>query len=316
MHTLAIDLGKTGCRVVRRDATGEKRFGQGAGALGMSHPEGPASALAAIERALAAGTISDRGLDTVCLGAAGVSAAPENASVIAQLLADRFHSTALVTSDAVTSHAGSLGGEAGVVLAVGTGAAAITLDTLGQLVQVDGRGQSLGDEGSGYWFGREGLIAAFRSLDERGPLTRLQADAEREFGELHTLPARLGGADAAIPALAAFAPWVLAAAEAGDAVAEEILERGIDALGATVAAAVRKSASTESVRCCLVGGLSQWPEHFRLAVQHAAATRSERTLSWCAPKGTALDGAQLIATDATLPHRQVCVTAQPRAPIG
>src|SRR5699024_10053102 len=108
------DLGKTGCRVLRRDAAGGQWHGQGSGALGMSHPQGPGSALAAIEAALSAGNVPDDGIDVVCLGAAGVAAAPQAAQVMAGLLADRFGARALVTSDSVTSHAGALAGHGGV----------------------------------------------------------------------------------------------------------------------------------------------------------------------------------------------------------
>lgn len=353
MQVLAIDLGKTGCRVLRRNSDGQQIHGQGGGALGMSHPEGPRSAMRAIDRALVAGEVSAAGLDTVCLGAAGVAAAPDAAAEMAALLAERFGARALVTSDSVTSHAGALDGGDGVVLAVGTGAVAVTFDAAGTLVQVDGWGQSLGDEGSGWWIGREGLMAACRGLDGRGPATALLDAAQQEFGDLRALPARLGDATAAIPVLAAFAPQVLAAAEAADQVAIRIVSAAQQALAATAAAAARRTPGAEqvrgsapvpgavTVRCCLIGGLAAWPEHFRSGLQTqaeqqvraggepgageapaadrlagagqqpGAGQRAGAALTWVEPAGTSLDGAALIATDAALPHRNSCVSAVP-----
>lgn len=330
---LAIDLGKTGCRVLRREEAARQWLGQGSGALGMSHPDGPASAMAAIEGALAAGAVPDTGVDTVCLGAAGVAAAPRAAAEVARMLADRFAARALVTSDSVSSHAGALGGANGVVLAVGTGSVAITFDGQGALVQVDGWGQTLGDEGSGWWIGREGLMAACRALDGRGPQTALRAVAEEDFGDLRTLPSRLGDATAAIPVLASFAPQVLVGARGGDGVATEILARATEALGATVRAAARATAPAGDatpggvrgpgggrdagsapgavVRCCMIGGLSAWPERFRAALSQRAQEGTSFTLEWVAPQGTSLEGAALIAARTDLPHRGVCTTAAP-----
>lgn len=311
MNVLAIDLGKTGCRVLRSDG-GEQWRGQGSGAVGMSHPDGPSSAMAAIDRALGAGQVPDHGLDAVCLGAAGVAAAPAAAEQMARMLAERFTAQAFVTSDSVTSHAGALAGEAGVVLAVGTGAVAITFDATGALVQVDGWGQMLGDEGSGWWIGREGLLAACRAVDGRGPRTTLRYRAEQAFGDLRALPLRVGDATAAIPMLASFAPQVLAAAGDGDEPAADILSRAQLALGATVAAAANRAGGPGGpVRCCFIGGLAQWPAHFREGMRRHAAARATTDLDWAAPAGAALDGAVLIASRPDLPHRRVSASAAP-----
>jgi len=324
VNILAIDLGKTGCRVQRSDGSRHWR-GESSGAVGMAHPEGPASAMAAIERALSAGAVPDQGLDAVCLGAAGVASAPAAAQQVAQLLADRFAATALVASDSVTSHAGALAGDAGVVLAVGTGSVAITFDATGALVQVDGWGQTLGDEGSGWWIGREGLMAACRALDGRGPHTTLRRRAEQAFGDLRALPRKVGDAAAAVPTLASFAPQVLAAAaEDGDEPAAQVLSRAQDALGASVAAAADRAGSPvdssspggqsteKAVRCCVIGGLAKWPEHFRAGVRQHAAERAVVDLQWAEPAGTSLDGAALIASRPGLPHHRVSARAVPR----
>src|SRR5699024_8757371 len=87
VQVLAIDLGKTGCRVLRRDSDGQQFHGEAGGALGMAHPDGLRSAMQAIDQALQAGAVPAGGLDAVCLGAAGVAAAPEAASAMAALLA-------------------------------------------------------------------------------------------------------------------------------------------------------------------------------------------------------------------------------------
>ncbi|MYS50866.1 ATPase, partial [Streptomyces sp. SID6013] len=76
-------------------------------------------------------------------------------------------------SDAVTAHAGALGGRAGVVLAIGTGSVAVGIGADGTYARVDGWGPLLGDDGSGARIGTAGLRAALRAHDGRGPATAL-----------------------------------------------------------------------------------------------------------------------------------------------
>jgi glucosamine kinase len=219
---LAVDLGKTGCRAALW--VGEVRTeAEGAGAPGLATPGGGAAAeaatLAVARRLLQAAGLAR--LDRVCVGAAGALAAPDAAARLAERLAAVLRADeAAATSDAVASHAGALGGGAGVVLAVGTGSVALALGG-GRLSRADGWGPLLGDEGSGGWIGLRGLRAALRAAEGRGPETALRAAVERVFGPLPGLPAAIAGAKEA----ARFAPEVARVAEAGDAAARAILAR-------------------------------------------------------------------------------------------
>lgn len=220
---LAVDLGKTSCRA----AAGGRRA-EGAGAPGLATPGGARAAQAAI-LAIA----RDFGpVDEVIVGAAGALAAPDGARALADaLLASLRTECVAVTSDAVTAHAGALGGQPGVVLIVGTGVAALAIDANGALRTADGWGPWLGDEGGGAWIGAAGLRAALRAHDGRGPSTTLLDVARVRFGAPETWPGQLTGA----AALASFAPDVLAAQ--GDAAARAIVSAAAEALAATARAA-------------------------------------------------------------------------------
>jgi N-acetylmuramic acid 6-phosphate etherase len=220
---LAVDLGKTSCRA----AAGGRRA-EGAGAPGLATPGGARAAQAAM-LAIA----RDFGpVDEVIVGAAGALAAPDAARALADaLLASLRTERVAVTSDAVTAHAGALGGQPGVVLIVGTGVAALAIDANGALRTADGWGPWLGDEGGGAWIGSAGLRAALRAHDGRGPATTLLDAARARFGAPETWPAQLTGA----AALASFAPDVLAAQ--GDAAARAIVSAAAEALAATARAA-------------------------------------------------------------------------------
>nr|WP_158086657.1 N-acetylmuramic acid 6-phosphate etherase [Mycobacterium scrofulaceum] len=220
---LAVDLGKTSCR-----ASAGGRRAQGPGAPGLAAPGGVRAAEAAIL------TVASQlgAVDEVIVGAAGALAAPDAARALGDaLLASLRVERVAVTGDAVIAHAGALGGEAGVVLIVGTGVVALAIDAGGVLRTADGWGPWLGDEGGGAWIGAAGLRAALRAHDGRGPATTLLDAARARFGAPQTWPARLTGA----AALASFAPDVLAAH--GDAAARAIVGAAAEALAATARAA-------------------------------------------------------------------------------
>ena len=61
----------------------------------------------------------------------------------------------------------------GVSLVAGTGASCVALNEQGEGAGCGGFGPQFGDEGSGYWIGREAIAAAMREKDGRGPKTAL-----------------------------------------------------------------------------------------------------------------------------------------------
>ncbi|NEA74842.1 BadF/BadG/BcrA/BcrD ATPase family protein, partial [Streptomyces sp. SID13588] len=145
----------------------------------------------------------------------------------------------------------------GLLLIAGTGAASARITGRRQVLTVDGDGWLLGDEGGGFWLGREAVRAALRALTGRGPWTSLvgavaahylasggdpaglpgsveQTDRQR-LGELRDLIVPLVYARPPVR-LAALSPLVVAADRAGDQVAGELLDAAAAELGRTVAA--------------------------------------------------------------------------------
>lgn len=219
---LAIDLGKTSCRVSRGG-----RRADGPGAPGLAAPGG----VRAAEAAILAVARQFGPVDELIVGAAGALTAPAAARTLGQaLLASLRAERVAVTGDSVIAHAGALDGQPGVVLIAGTGVVAVAIDADGGLRTADGWGPWLGDEGGGAWIGAAGLRAALRAHDRRGPSTTLLDAARARFGTPRTWPAQL--TDAA--ALASFAPDVLAADE--DAVALAIVGAAAESLAATARA--------------------------------------------------------------------------------
>ncbi|MFB4348936.1 N-acetylglucosamine kinase [Microbacterium sp. CR_7] len=293
LSVLAVDLGKSRCRVVLAGL--ERRVTvEGVGAPGLAAAGGLDAAVAAILPL----TSDITGYEAVSVGAAGAWAAPTAASELAQRLHARLDVPVAVTSDVVSAHVGALGGGVGVLLIAGTGAAALGVDADG-IRLVDGWGPEVGDFGSGSWFGREALRAALRASVGLIAPTVLSDRVAAAIGSLDETQRWLAQDSPLARRLATLAPLVLDAAADGDLVARDIAVEGARLL---VDSAVAAAAHT--TRVALHGGLTQhrWFRE-RLDGTLRAAGREPVDAA-----GDALDGAVLIAErtglDAPLPHER------------
>ncbi|MFD1306333.1 BadF/BadG/BcrA/BcrD ATPase family protein [Streptomyces kaempferi] len=311
---LAVDLGKTGCRAVLWTGPDgpEHPVREVPGAPGLAESDGVTAAVAAVTAAAAlvheiASELPSGRLDAVCDTAAGAAADPASARSLAELLLDALPTDEVaVTSDAVTAHAGALGGGAGVVLAAGTGAVTVGIGEDGTFARVDGWGPWLGDEGSGAWIGRAGLRAALRSHDGRGPATALTAAAAERYGDLDRLPATVGHSANPARLTAAFAPLVAGAAADGDAVATEIMRDAAAALAEAVVAAARRAGGTRPLPVAVTGGLTGIGAP--LMDPFAALLRASGLPLQVTPAlGDPLHGARLLALDSAGPHEPLVI---------
>ncbi|HEX5856689.1 MAG TPA: BadF/BadG/BcrA/BcrD ATPase family protein [Microbacterium sp.] len=283
MSIVAVDLGKTGCRI---RATSESTVFSAAraGVPGLADSDGDARAFDAIVATLGDLPSAIRSsVATIGVGAAGAEAAPAAAHALAARVGAYVGAPAAVTSDAVTAHAGAFEGTAGTVVIVGTGTVLLTLEHDGTLAQVDGWGPWLGDEGSGRAIGQAGFRAVLAAYDGRGPATALTAAALELHSPLSTLPRWVSGSGEPARQLARFAPLVLDAADAGDPVASEIVECAVTA--------VARACAATSGPFCLVGGIARSP---RLGTALEARLR-QNGLEVVEPRGDSLAGAEFIA---------------------
>lgn len=289
--TLAIDLGKTACRV--RVGVDER---EAVGTAGLAERDGETRAIAAVERVLNDfPTAALESVGAVGIGAAGFEANPDAAAGFARYVAQRIRAPTTITSDVVTAHVGALGGEPGTVLVAGTGSVAWNITTDSLVRRADGWGIWLGDDGSGRWIGRAGLAAALRAADGRGAATTLLQAATELAGSIDRLPKLIGGNAAPERRLAAFAPTVFAHAEAGDSVALSVFDEAIRHLAVT-AAAVTVRGDTIAV----LGGLL----HNAAFAEQLGSALADLGLQQVRPIGDALEGAAMIALRTDLPHER------------
>jgi N-acetylglucosamine kinase-like BadF-type ATPase len=138
-----------------------------------------------------------------------------------------YKSRVVVVNDALIALAAGAGDAAGIVIIAGTGSIVYGRNARNEAARAGGWGHILGDEGSGYWIGREALAAVMRAVDGRGPSTRLTDDVLAHFGiaAASELPRVVYDRDVPRMSVAALGPIVQRASELGDAVATHVLER-------------------------------------------------------------------------------------------
>ncbi|MFH9005872.1 DegT/DnrJ/EryC1/StrS family aminotransferase [Streptomyces afghaniensis] len=117
-----------------------------------------------------------------------------------------------------------------VVCGTGTGFCAVNV-AKGLTARASGRDYLLADEGGGFDIGLQGLRAAVRDSDGRGPSTRL-TQSVRQWHDitLEGLFDLVYGSDEPKVLVGSFAPFVLAAAEEGDECARLIVDRAAEEL--------------------------------------------------------------------------------------
>jgi glucosamine kinase len=103
--------------------------------------------------------------DVVCGGFAGAGRPEGTAFYKETLTALLPEATVIIESDAFVASIGAIGIDPGILLIAGTGSIVIGRDVSGTMFRIGGWGPQFGDEGSGFWIGREAVRAALRCMD-------------------------------------------------------------------------------------------------------------------------------------------------------
>src|SRR5213595_1295172 len=194
MHVLGIDAGGTKTVCLLADEHGAI----------VSEARGPGANLhaageLAVEKALhdvMERAIGDRAIvpAAICLGIAGVDREDEAQIVrgIMRRIMRRIghRSRVLVVNDALIALVAGARDAPAIVIIAGTGSIVYGRNAGGDAARAGGWGHMIGDEGSGYWIGREALSAVMRASDGRGAATALTAEvlAHFEIADVSHLP--------------------------------------------------------------------------------------------------------------------------------
>jgi N-acetylglucosamine kinase-like BadF-type ATPase len=191
--------------------------------------------------------------DVLVVGAAGAGADGPRAALKAALDVADLAAQVHVTTDAAIALAAALGDEPGIVLLAGTGSIAWARLPDGSTTRLGGLGPTLGDHGSGYDLGRHGLRAAALAYEGLGPDTRLR---ELLLPDTNALAEAVRAQHEIEPRVVAMlARLVIEAADGGDAVALDIVERGADMLARHAVTLGRRYATDARTDVALGGGL-------------------------------------------------------------
>jgi N-acetylglucosamine kinase-like BadF-type ATPase len=255
---IGVDGGATTTRMVVADRRGGvlARSRGGSGLLGSGKDEVVADTIARMAGELVAGLGSALPVEAACAGLAGAGSEQARELLALRLRDWGVARRARVLTDAEVAFMDAFGEGPGILLIAGTGSVALARgEQGGELKRVGGWGALLGDEGSGYRVGLEGLQAGIRAAEGRGPATSLTEALFAEtgtgsFGELLTWSRSTGKSG-----IASLAPAVARAADSGDPVAREVVERAVAALVDHARTLVKDLRPGTPPPVALVGGL-------------------------------------------------------------
>jgi glucosamine kinase len=258
MHVLGIDAGGTKTVCLLADDRG-MIVSEGRGPGANLHVAGELGVEKVLHE-LMEQAIGDRGITpaAICLGIAGVDRDAEEQTVRAIMRRIGQRSRVVVVNDALIALVAGAKDAPGIVIIAGTGSIAYGRSQNGDAARAGGWGHMLGDEGSGYWIGREALGAVMRAADGRGPATALSADVLAHFSisDLSQLPRIVYDDEQPRTSVAALGPLVQHASMRGDAVASRILERAADELVlAATSVATRLAMRGDAFTVFLAGGV-------------------------------------------------------------
>lgn len=186
-----------------------------------------------VTEAAAVAGISLGDVTRTCMGIAGLSISAVRVwaeNTLGKLVGGEL----LLCGDEVIALDAAFQGGKGILVIAGTGSNIVGRAADGTMYSVGGWGPAIGDEGSGFWIGHEGVKAVFWGLDRGVPTTMLKAI--QEAWNADTIGDVVAAANVRPgPDFAALAPVVAWCAEEGDDLARAVLERAGDDLADQVA---------------------------------------------------------------------------------
>jgi N-acetylglucosamine kinase-like BadF-type ATPase len=191
----------------------------------------------------------------IAVGMAGADR-PGDVDLVRALLARLGHrGRSVVVNDALVALEAGLPGEPGAIVIAGTGSIAYGRNAAGQAARAGGWGYILGDEGSGYWLGRQALRSVVRASDGRGPMTALTPRVLSHYGvsRAQDLVHEIADTAARPSAIASLARDVGEAAAGGDLVARHLLSEAARELAGAGESVVRRLGLRDA-KVLLAGG--------------------------------------------------------------
>ncbi|WP_277675860.1 N-acetylglucosamine kinase [Saccharopolyspora rectivirgula] len=308
---LGFDIGGTTTRALLCDlAGGTAGYGEAGGGNPNSHPVADAVREVSNAARQALSGTDPAAVRHGVLGMAGSSKMTDPA------VAEEFHRAwrelglrcpMTVLNDAEVAFAAGTSASSGTVLIAGTGAIASRIEDHREVRIADGYGWLLGDEGSGFWLGREAVRAALLALDTgvgEGELTNAVLQHYLP-GQRESLRRRLITEVNAQPPihLSRLAPLVCSTAQAGDATAQDIVHRAARLLADTA----QRARQQDTGPIVLAGGLTAADNPVGQQLRAELAARDQRPVltAGSGAAGAAWLAARTLVPDPTELHERL-----------
>ena len=221
-EVLAVDLGQSGSRIKQGALVITSDRGKLVG-------ESPLASLRAIFE-----STQKLSADFVSLSCTGFNGVVTNPESFAALCAEYFGATKVaVIDDGLAGYVGALNGRNGVVLSIGGGVVAVGGNN-GKFAHRDGLGSTFGDEGGGFWLGKNAITKVLGIRQGRGDDQEMLDYFADECAAFDALEVK-NAAEASTLAIRT-AKKVLDAADAGVSTATAIVDEGAFLLAQTVIA--------------------------------------------------------------------------------
>jgi N-acetylglucosamine kinase-like BadF-type ATPase len=217
---------------------------------------------AAVRDACVAAKIDPAGIMSACVGLSGAGR-PEVRDAVTRMMREVLPGRIEVVTDLETTLQAAFGDGPGVITIAGTGSIAYGRDARGHTARAGGWGLAISDEGSGQWIGRA-AVSALLGAKDAGQEPPLLATI-LELWNLATLDQLVRHANASpAPDFSSLVPSVLAAAEAGDPLARNLLQRAGNELAALARNVIRRLfGAQDSVPMAMAGGVFRESELVR-----------------------------------------------------
>ena len=221
-EVLAVDLGQSGSRIKQGALVITSDRGKLVG-------ESPLASLRAIFE-----STQKLSADVVSLSCTGFNGVVTNPESFAALCAESFGASKVaVIDDGLAGYVGALNGRNGVVLSIGGGVVAVGGNN-GKFAHRDGLGSTFGDEGGGFWLGKNAITKVLGIRQGRGDDQEMLDYFADECAAFDALEVK-NAAEASTLAIRT-AKKVLDAADAGVSTATAIVDEGAFLLAQTVIA--------------------------------------------------------------------------------
>ncbi len=255
---MGVDGGATRIRSALADSEGRvlAEAEGGAALVGAGEDQAVADRIVEQVRELVSRTGDSLPVDSLCAGLAGVAGRSNaSAAVAARIREATVAREVCIVADYEVAFLDAFGRGPGILLIAGTGSVAVGRSSEGPLARIGGWGALIGDEGSGYQLGLEGLRSAVRASEGRQARTSLTDALFHQLGvgsaaEVFEWSKRISKGD-----VAALAPRVIEEADRGDEAASRIVSETVEGLVQHARALARKLELGASPAVALVGGL-------------------------------------------------------------